>query len=58
MQYVLRGICYSCDDEVKVIYNEHSLHLSQGSYGFLLGSGFRGVNLPVSSRDQPHQQDP
>jgi hypothetical protein len=46
LQDVLQVIFYNYDDEVEVIYNEHSLHLTQGGSGFLSGSGFHGGNLP------------
>jgi hypothetical protein len=46
LQDFLRGIIYSCDDEVKVIDSEHSLHLGQGGSGFLSGRGL-GRNLPL-----------
>jgi hypothetical protein len=47
LQDFLRGIVYNCDDEFKVIDNEHSIHLGQGGFGFLSGRGFWGRNLSL-----------
>jgi hypothetical protein len=41
-QDFLLGVVYNCDDEVKIIDSEHSLHLSQGGSGFLREEGFVG----------------
>jgi hypothetical protein len=47
LKYFLRSVIHNCDDEVKVIDSENSLHLSHGGFGFLPGRGFQGRNLPL-----------
>jgi hypothetical protein len=54
LQDFLRGVVHSCDDEVKIIDSEHSLHIGQSGSRFLPGRGFRGEKPSSSSGDQPH----
>jgi hypothetical protein len=47
LQYFLRGVIHSYDDEVKIIDSDHSLHLGQSDSRFLSVRGFQGRNLPL-----------